>query len=167
MKIVVSACLLGKNCKYNGGNNYSPEVIKFVKDKEMIAICPEVLAGMPAPRPCVEIADGKAVNQFGADVDGIYRKGVEAAMQQIRGQDVVLAILKSRSPTCGVKQIYDGSFSGKLVNGKGIFAEALTNEGYPVIDEDDLIGREDGISRVSENDEKPADNKSWFGGIMV
>lgn len=138
MTIVVSACLLGKNCKYNGGNNYSQQVIDFLQGKDVIAICPELLAGMPAPRPPVELVQGRAVNNQGVDVDAAYRRGVQAAMEQIKGQDIALAILKSRSPTCGVRQIYDGTFSKKLIDGSGLFAEALLQEGYTVIEEEGL-----------------------------
>lgn len=134
MKVLVSVCLLGHNCKYNGGNNYSQKTVDFLKDKEVIAVCPEMLSGMPAPRPCVELVNGRLVDEAGRDVDSIYRGGVKAAMKQIEGKDIDLAILQSRSPTCGVRQVYDGSFSGKLIEGSGILAQALADAGYKVID---------------------------------
>lgn len=142
MKVVVSACLLGRNCKYNGGNNYSQTVVDFLKDKEVIEICPEMLAGMTAPRLPVEIVNGKVTNNQGVDVDEVYRNGVRTALKQIEHQDIDLVILKSRSPTCGVKQIYDGTFSKILVNKPGIFAEALLHAGYTVIDVEDLNQKE-------------------------
>lgn len=138
MKVLVSACLVGRNCKYNGGNNYSQKVMDFLKDKEVIEVCPEVLAGMPSPRPRVEILNGKLIDEFGNDVDEKYRNGVAEALRQIEGQDIELAILQSRSPTCGVKQIYDGTFSGKLLDGQGALAEALVKAGYKVMDLEDL-----------------------------
>lgn len=138
MKVLVSACLLGKNCKYNGGNNYSEKVMEFLKDKEAIEICPEMMAGMPAPRPSVEISGGVVTDINGKNVDEIYRGGVKNALKEIEGKDIDLAILQSRSPTCGVKQVYDGSFRKKLIPGQGIFAEALVKAGYRVIDVEDL-----------------------------
>lgn len=138
MKVLVSACLVGRNCKYNGGNNYSEKVMEFLKDKEVIEVCPEVLADMPSPRPRVEILNGKLIDEFGNDVDEKYRNGVAKALEQIQGQDIDLAILQSRSPTCGVKQIYDGTFSGKLLDGQGALAEALVKAGYKVMDLEDL-----------------------------
>lgn len=138
MKVLVSACLVGRNCKYSGGNNYSQKVMDFLKDKEVIEVCPEVLAGMSIPRPRVEILNGKLIDEFGNDVDEKYRNGVAKALKQIEGQDIDLAILQSRSPTCGVKQIYDGTFSGKLLDGQGVLAEALIKAGYKVIDLEDL-----------------------------
>lgn len=138
MKVVVSACLMGKNCKYNGGNNYCQKVIDFLKDKDVIEICPELLAGMPVPRPPVEIVQGRVTNNQGIDMDEVYRHGVQAAMQQLENQDIQLVILKSRSPTCGVRQIYDGSFSKRLVDKPGIFAEALLQAGYTIIEDEEL-----------------------------
>lgn len=138
MKVLVSACLVGRNCKYSGGNNYSQKVMDFLKDKEVIEVCPEVLAGMSIPRPRVEILNGKLIDEFGNDVDEKYRNGVAKALKQIEGQDIDLAILQSRSPTCGVKQIYDGTFSGKLLDGQGVLAEALIKAGYKVMDLEDL-----------------------------
>ena len=138
MKILVSACLLGENCKYNGGNNYDAAVAEFVKDKEVLAICPEMMAGMGCPRTPIEIVDGILMDRDGNNVDAAMRKAVEQAMERIRKEDVRCAVLQSRSPTCGVNQIYDGSFSGKLIPGSGIFAQALREAGYRVMDAEDL-----------------------------
>ncbi len=138
MKVLVSACLMGVNCKYNGGNNLNRAVVDFVKDKEVIKICPEIMTGLPLPRPPVEIVDGVITDVDGNDVDALYRRGVELALQKIKGQNIALAILQSRSPTCGVKQIYDGSFSKKLISGRGIFAKALDDLGITVVDAADV-----------------------------
>ena len=138
MKVLVSACLLGENCKYNGGNNYSEAVSDFVKDKEVIAICPEMLAGMGCPRTPIEIVDGILMDRHGNNVDGAMRDAVAKALAQLHGQEIACAILQSRSPTCGVNQVYDGSFSGKLIPGSGIFAKALREAGIPVMDREDL-----------------------------
>ena len=79
-KIVVSACLMGRNCKYNGGNNYNENLVEMLKDKDIIEVCPEVAAGMPVPRPAVEIFNGRVIRADGSDWDEVYRKGVEAVM---------------------------------------------------------------------------------------
>ena len=138
MKILVSACLLGKNCKYNGGNNYNAAVVEFVKDKEVLAICPEMMAGMGCPRTPIEIVDGVLMDREGNNVDASMRKAVAQAMEMVRKEDIRCAVLQSRSPTCGVNQIYDGSFSGKLIPGSGVLAQALKDAGYQVIDAEDI-----------------------------
>ena len=138
MKILVSACLLGENCKYNGGNNYNAAVVGFVKDKDVLPICPEMMAGMGCPRTPIEIVDGVLMDRDGNNVDAAMRKAVADAMEFIRKEEIQCAILQSRSPPCGVNQVYDGSFSGKLISGSGIFAQALTDAGYKTIDAEDL-----------------------------
>lgn len=138
MKVLISSCLIGENCKYNGGNNKNKKAIEFLKDKEIISVCPEVLAGMGVPRPSVEIVNGKIKDKNGTDLDNIYKKGVQKVLDQIKDQDIDLAILQSRSPTCGVKQVYDGSFTKTLIDGQGILAKALIDKGYKVIDIQDL-----------------------------
>ena len=137
MKIVVSACLLGENCKYNGGNNYSAAVAKFVEGREVIPVCPELLAGLGIPREPIESVNGVVRRQDGTSVDEALRKAVEQILAQLEGQDIECVILKSRSPTCGVKQVYDGTFSGVLVDGMGVLASALQEKGYKVIDSED------------------------------
>jgi len=134
VKILVSACLLGENCKYNGGNNYNPAVAEFVKDKEVLTICPEMMAGMGCPRTPIEIVDSVLMDRDGNIVDAAMREAIERAVEIIRKEEIQCAILQSRSPTCGVNQIYDGSFSGKLIAGSGVFAQALKDAGYQVID---------------------------------
>lgn len=139
MKIVVSACLLGENCKYNGGNNYSDAIAEFVKGREVIPVCPERLAGLGIPREPIEIVDGVVRRKDGTSVHDALRDAVEQILAELKGQDIECVILKSRSPTCGVKQVYDGSFSGKLVDGMGVLAEKLYKSGYKVVDSEDFI----------------------------
>ncbi len=136
MKVVVSACLLGENCKYNGGNNLSSRVLDFVKDKDVVAVCPERCLGVP--RIPMEIADGVLVNKAGENVDAAMRASVQEILASFQGEEIACAVLKSRSPTCGVKQVYDGSFSGKLVDGMGVLARALKDAGYNVVDCEDI-----------------------------
>lgn len=138
MRILVSACLLGENCKYNGGNNRCEALLRRLQGHEVLPVCPEVLSGLGVPRPCVELRDGVAYNQYGENVDAAFRAGVEKALAQIEGQQIDLVVLQSRSPTCGVKQIYDGTFSRHLIDGQGMLAAALTARGYRVVDVEDI-----------------------------
>lgn len=138
MKIVVSACLLGENCKYNGGNNYSEKVAQFVSGREVIPVCPERLAGLGIPRTPIEIRDGRVISRDGKDVTAVLNGAVEQILAQLKSEDVQYVVLKSRSPTCGVKQVYDGTFTGTLVDGMGVLAKALTDAGYKVLDAEDL-----------------------------
>lgn len=138
MKIMVSACLLGENCKYNGGNNLNEKVLEFVKGHEVIPVCPEVLGGLSTPRIPAEIVDGVVKNKEGKSVDREFKKGAELSLNIAREQQIDLAILKSGSPSCGSKQIYDGSFSGHKIDGQGIFAKMLIHNGYQVINENEL-----------------------------
>ena len=137
-KILVSGCLLGENCKYNGGNNYNPRVVEFLKDKEVISVCPEIMAGMGCPRNPIEIVDGVLTDCHGKNVDSLIRKSVMEIMERIRDEEIQCAVLQSRSPTCGVNQVYDGTFSGKLIPGSGVFAKSLMDAGYLVIDGEDI-----------------------------
>ena len=138
MKIVVSACLLGENCKYNGGNNLCPAVVEYVKDKTVIPVCPEMEAGMGCPRVPMEIVDGVLVNKDGVNVDEPMRKTVARIMERLSKEEIGCAVLKARSPTCGAHQVYDGTFSGVLVEGAGVLAQALADAGIPVLDETEV-----------------------------
>ena len=106
MKVLVSSCLMGINCKYNGKNNKNQSVIHFLKGKDVICICPELLTGMGSPRPCVELVNGIAMDENGNNVDREFRSAVALALSQLQNEEIDFAILQSRSPTCGVNQIY-------------------------------------------------------------
>lgn len=138
MKILVSACLLGRDCKYNGGNNYSEKVAEYVKGHDVIPVCPEVAGGLPIPRIPCEIVGGTVTNRNGESKDREFRAGADICLKKALEEKVDLAILQSRSPSCGAKQIYDGSFTGKLIPGKGVFAEMLSEKGIKIIDLEDL-----------------------------
>ena len=138
MKIMVSGCLLGENCKYNGGNNFSEKVAEYIKGHEVISVCPECLGGLPTPRVPAEIVNGVVTNKEGVIVDEEFRKGAEIALELAKKEKIDLAILQSRSPSCGTKQIYDGTFSGKRVDGQGVFAKLLGENGFRMIDVEDL-----------------------------
>lgn len=125
MVIGVSACLLGENCKYNGDNNINEKVINYIKGHEVIPVCPEVLGGLPIPRDPAEIVDGVVKHKDGSSVDKEFRTGAQKALEILNDRGAELVILKSRSPSCGVNTVYDGTFSGKLVHGNGVFVELL------------------------------------------
>ena len=111
MKVAVSSCLLGINCKYSGGNNYHDELNRWLKDHEITAVCPEVLGGLPVPRASCEIRNEKVKTKSGDDKTKEYRRGAEKALAQVRENGCELVILQARSPSCGVCHIYDGTFS--------------------------------------------------------
>ncbi len=136
--VLVSACLLGENCKYSGGNNDSEAVHEFVKNCTVIPVCPEVLGGLPVPRCPSELVNGVVMNKEGESVDRQFREGAEKALAIAKENHAELAILQSRSPSCGVKEVYDGTFSGTKISGQGVFAQLLRKEGIPMIDAEDL-----------------------------
>ena len=137
MAILVSACLLGENCKWDGGNNRNEPVIAFCAGREVIPVCPEVAGGLPVPRLPSEIRDGRVVARDGTDVDAAFRLGAEKCLALCEGKPVGCAILKARSPSCGKDCVYDGSFSGVLVRGDGVFAASLKEHGIPVFTENE------------------------------
>ena len=138
MTILVSACLLGENCKYNGGNNRNERVLRYVAGREVIPVCPEMLGGLPCPRKPVEWVGERVLTKDGDDCTEAFRLGVQRAVEIIADKRIDLAILQSRSPTCGVKQIYDGTFSGTRIDGMGALARALHERGIPLMDAEDV-----------------------------
>ena len=138
MKVLVSACLLGENCKYNGGNNYSEKLSKFAEGCEIVPVCPEVMGGLSTPRVPSEIVNGTVMNREGKNNDIEFHRGAEIALNIAKKEKIDVAVLQSRSPSCGVKQVYDGSFSGILQDGHGVFAGLLIDNGFRVIDVEDL-----------------------------
>ena len=138
MRIMVSACLAGENCKYNGGNNRNDKVIKLMAGNEVISVCPEQMGGLPVPRVSSEICDGIVMSKDGKNVDREFRLGAARCLEIARARKPDLIILQSRSPSCGVKQRYDGSFSGTLVKGSGVTAQLLIENGFQVIDVEDM-----------------------------
>ncbi|MBE6426351.1 MAG: DUF523 domain-containing protein [Planctomycetaceae bacterium] len=139
MKILVSACLMGRPCKYSGGHNFRQAVADLAREHELVEVCPEVMGGRSIPRKCIEIRNGRFVEADGTDVDAEVRGGVCLALEIAKNENVELAVLKSRSPTCGVHQIYDGTFSGTLIDGRGALTEGLEAIGVRVIDDEDLL----------------------------
>lgn len=134
MKILVSACLLGENCKYNGGNNKCQKICDLASEHEVIPVCPEVLGGLSVPRSPAEIVNGKVTNADGISVDREFRAGAEKALEIAKKHQVDLAILQSRSPSCGLGEIYDGTFTKRRIKGNGVFVQRLLDAGIRVMD---------------------------------
>ena len=139
MRIAVSACLLGENCKYSGGNNISEELLSLLSGHEVIPVCPEVLGGLPVPRVPAEIVDGVVMNRDGVSVDEEFRRGAAEALEICRREKADLVILQPRSPSCGVGSVYDGTFSGKRIPGNGIFAALAMENGFRVESAEEII----------------------------
>ncbi len=135
--ILISMCLLGVECKYNGKSNHNPEIINFLKENNIcfIPICPEQLGGLPTPRPCAEIRNGKVYNIYNEDKTENFLKGAKETLKLVKEFNIKLAILKSKSPSCGYGKIYDGTFKGILIDGNGITAEILKENGVKIFNE--------------------------------
>ncbi|MGM9873534.1 MAG: DUF523 domain-containing protein [Bacilli bacterium] len=138
-KILISACLVGDNTKYDGTNNKSPLISSLLEKFELVPFCCEVEGGLKIPRVPAEIQkDGKIINKKQVDVTKNYMNGVEKAINICSYLGIEVAILKEKSPSCGVHKIYDGEFSGKLIDGQGVLASALRKKGIKVINEDEI-----------------------------
>ena len=137
-KILISACLVGDNVKYDGRNNYNEKVKLLLEKYELVPFCPEVEGGLSIPRrPSEQIKDRVKMDN-GRDVTKQFEKGAELALNICLYLGIKIAILKENSPSCGSHQIYDGTFSGKLKNGQGVTAELLTRKGIRVISEHEI-----------------------------
>ncbi len=145
MKIMVSACLAGENCKYNGGNNRNEKVLQLMAENEVITVCPEQMGGLPTPRVPSEIRDGVVTAKDGRIVDSEFRAGAAKCLEIARREQPDLIVLQSRSPSCGVKQRYDGTFTGTLVDGAGVTTQLLMENGFRCLDIEDLAEIHEGI----------------------
>ncbi len=144
--ILVSACLAGVPCRMDGASRPVEAVKSLVGRGEAVLICPEVLGGLSTPRsPSERQPDGRVVNKLGQDVTEAYRLGAEKALEICRRAGCTCAILKARSPSCGTGRIYDGTFSGTLVPGDGVFAALLKEKGIRVIPETDVENGSTGV----------------------
>ena len=137
-KVIVSACLLGINCKYNGENNKNDKVIKYLEDKEVIPICPEIYGGLPTPRNPAEQVGDKVITNKGIDVTDNYLKGAEETLKLAKHFNIKKAILKAKSPSCGVQNIYDGSFTKTLIKKDGIKTKLLKKKVKEIIKKMDI-----------------------------
>ena len=145
MKIMISACLAGENCKYNGGNNRNEKVLQLMAENEVITVCPEQMGGLPTPRVPSEIKEGLVTARDGRIVDAEFRAGAAKCLEIARREQPDLIVLQSRSPSCGVKQRYDGTFSGTLVDGAGVTAQLLMENGFRCVDVEDLAAIYKGV----------------------
>ncbi len=136
--ILVSRCLLGEKCRYDGKDSKSQRVEKALRGKEYVAVCPEVAGGLTTPRLPVEIEGEHLIRIDGKDVTAEYAAGVQACLNLVDENKIAKAILKSRSPACGCGQIYDGTFSGRLKSGDGVFTRALKSRGIACRTEEDI-----------------------------
>ncbi len=136
--ILVSACLLGVCCRYDGESKPNADVIKLREKYILIPICPEVDGGLPTPRTPSERVGDKVLMRDGKDVTENYRKGAEVALRKAKEYSCNIAILKARSPSCGSGKIYDGSFSGNLSDRDGVCAELLKKNGITVFTEEEI-----------------------------
>ena len=138
MNILVSACLLGAYCRFDGQLIEDERVTALAEKHTLIPVCPELYGGLPTPRLPGEKWDGRVYDKSGADVTEFYEKGAEAALRFANLTGCKYAVLKARSPSCGVGIVYDGSFSGKLVPGDGVTASLLRQNGITVLTPEQL-----------------------------
>mgnify|MGYP002639416872 CR=1 FL=1 len=138
MARLCSACLLGINCRFDGKSKPNGKLIELAKNECLIPVCPEQLGGLTTPREITELKDGKAFTKSGKDVTANLEKGAMEVLAIAKKADAKEAILKQRSPSCGFGQIYDGSFSGKVIEGNGITARLLKENGIKIVSEEDL-----------------------------
>lgn len=136
--IIVSACLAGLNCRKDGKSSPHQLAIELVRSEEAIPVCPEQLGGLPTPRAPAEKKGDRVFTKEGEDVTEEFDKGAAEALRIARLANCKKAILKSKSPMCGSGKIYDGTFSGKIVDGDGVLAELLKRNGIEVTTEEDL-----------------------------
>ena len=136
--IIVSACLLGIKCKYDGSDNLIPDLMNSKNKYEMIPVCPEQLGGLPTPRAPAEILNGKVYNKNGEDVTDNFRKGAEETLRIAAITGCKKAILKDGSPSCGVHRIYNGQHEGVKIEGKGFTASLLLKQGITVYSEEEI-----------------------------
>ncbi len=140
-KILVSQCLYGdKVVRYDAAEKTEthPIFLKWKEEGRLIPVCPEVFGGLPTPRPDSQRVGDKVLNRYGEDVTAAYAKGAEEALRLAQKHNVVFAVMKQKSPACGSKLIYDGSFSGRKIPGEGMAVEYLRKAGFTVFGEEDM-----------------------------
>ncbi len=139
-RILVSACLLGLKVRYDGKEKTNEELVEKIKNYQFIPVCPEIFGGLQTPRVPAEIKSNKVINKEGIDVTSNYERGAEEVLKLAKKFNIKRAVLKSKSPSCGKGKIYDGSFTGNLVDGFGITTKILMDNGIEVLSEDEFLG---------------------------
>ena len=141
---IISSCLLGNNCKYNGGNNRNGNVLRFYQTHSCCVVCPETAGGLQSPRPPAEYSGDRILYRTGKDVTETFRRGAEASWKHVlrqaekRREPIEGAVLKGNSPSCGSGSIYDGTFTGTTIPGDGCFVRILKEHGIEVISEKEI-----------------------------
>ncbi len=148
-KVLVSACLMGINCKYNGKSNFEPDIVAFLKDKEVILVCPEVMGGLSIPRLKSEIKNHQILNEKQEDVTSYFERGANQALAIALREQIDLAILKEKSPSCGLCYRYDGNFSQTLIQQPGIFTQKLLKHQIKVLTENDFKGAKTNEKKIN------------------
>lgn len=138
MNVIVSACLLGVRCRYDGKNVPKPDIISLKDKVSFVPVCPEIFGGLPTPRMPAERRKDKIVSKSGIDVTAEYIKGAEETLRLAKMFDCKFAILKARSPSCGYGKIYNGTFSNTITDGSGVTAELLIANGIKVFGESEI-----------------------------
>ena len=138
MNVLISACLMGVFCRYDGKTKQNDKLEALMNQYTLIPVCPEILGGLPTPRPAVEIQNARAINKEGKDVTDEFERGAKEVLRLAKLYHCDLVILKERSPSCGNQKIYDGTFSGTLVDGNGFTAQLLLDHGIRVIGESQI-----------------------------
>lgn len=138
MRLLISACLLGCRCRYDGASKLQPGAAALAEQHALVPVCPEQLGGLATPRPPAERQGERVVTANGVDVTEQYRRGSEEALRLCRFFGCEAAVLKERSPSCGCGRIYDGTFTGTLAAGDGVTAELLKENGVPVYGESQI-----------------------------
>lgn len=136
--ILVSSCLIGLKCRYDGSKKADSEVMKYLEGKEYLPVCPEQMGGLATPRYPAEIITNnplKIVNNHGDDVTANFVEGANQVLEIIKDRNITLAILKAKSPSCGSEAVYDGTFSSKLISGEGVLSMMLRQSKIKVINE--------------------------------
>ncbi len=168
---IISACLCGVNCKYNGENNLSERCMKLFREGKAVLVCPEQLGGLSTPRDPVELnneasevinGNGKALSNQGEDVTKQFIDGAYETLRIAKELGATKAVLKEGSPSCGSNYIYDGTFSGNKIKGKGITAQVLENEGITVFSDEDLEVNNSKLVYLNEFDREKAKKRKIF-----
>ena len=168
---IISACLCGVNCKYNGKNNTSERCLKLFREGKAVLVCPEQLGGLQTPRDPVELdnaaneiieGNGKAITNNGEDVTKQFLNGAYETLKIAQELGATKAILKDGSPSCGCNFVYDGTFSGNKIKGKGITVQILENEGITVFSDEDLEVNNSKLVYLSEFDREKARKRRLF-----